>query len=186
MVKRAVYTIRDCEGWVRYVGSSGCPEGRYAAHLGSESPIGAFMRNERELSRSTVLKIEEWLPTKEEGFRVEGLYILGYAKLSGDKLLNRARPNGRRLDLLVDTSMLCIRNGCTKKRQSQGQGLCSRHFTEYVRYWGSLAAKHQDEYDRRLIEAGLLLPHVEEVTPESILKELKLEIKNAAQSRSRT
>ena len=156
MTRRAIYTIRDCEGWVRYVGSSGLPEGRYAAHLNSDTPIGVFMRLEREAGRETYLRTEEWLPTKQLGFEVEKLYIAGYAKLSGDRLLNRARPGCRvKIASLIGKPKMCIQPGCEMLRVERG--LCKQHFNRFQylkRQYQNF--EQMDEYDRRCVEAGIV------------------------------
>lgn len=81
-----LYTIRDCEGCVRYVGATSRPmEMRMSGHYSDKSPVGNWLREERDAGRPVEVVIEE----EGSGFLLEPQYIRGYAKLVGSKLFNQ-------------------------------------------------------------------------------------------------
>jgi hypothetical protein len=69
------------------------------------------------------------------------------------------------------------------------QGLCSTCFYELCALSLKLPKKHRDEYFRRCVEAGLILPEEEEpekVTGETIFKQFKQELSENKKSRSQS
>lgn len=81
-----LYTIRDCEGCVRYVGATGSPlEFRMSGHYSAKSPVGEWLRQQKAEGKPVEVVIEE----EESGFLLEPQYINGYARLVGDKLFNQ-------------------------------------------------------------------------------------------------
>lgn len=89
-----IYTIRDCNGAVRYVGmTTQAVETRFEQHIHSKKPIGTWLRAELEAGRKVSMVIEEEIfgdgyEVVNEALRKEREYIHGYSSLLGDFLLN--------------------------------------------------------------------------------------------------
>jgi len=86
-----IYTIRDHEGWVRYVGATtNTLRSRISGHYSAKTKIGVWLRGERDAGRRVEFVIEEH---NKDPFMNEPFYINGYARLAPDKLMNQVhRP----------------------------------------------------------------------------------------------
>lgn len=89
-----LYTLRDSDGCVRYVGlTQNEPEVRISGHKSSKGPVGKWMRAEIAAGRKILFIVEEEFFVNgyedSKAYAAEKEYIRGYSQLVGDKLLNR-------------------------------------------------------------------------------------------------
>lgn len=96
--KRYIYTIRDANGCVRYVGVTWNIEQRIGGHLFGRTPISKYIAACRAKGKRLKLQIE-CETTYDQASQVERQYIEKYAKTCGRKLLNQ-QGNAKRRDTL--------------------------------------------------------------------------------------
>ena len=85
-----VYTIRDHEGNVRYVGcTSQALEVRLRQHIAHKSNRGDWLRAEIAAGRDVTIKAEKRWRNCGPALRYETKLINDYRKLLGDKLVNQ-------------------------------------------------------------------------------------------------
>ena len=99
----SVYTLRDEEGSVRYVGlTSNPPLIRLQGHRSGKGPTGDWIRSEIDAGRTVTIVVEEEYKSENayscwEASQAEKRFITGYRRLLGEKLLNREGPRNKRL-----------------------------------------------------------------------------------------
>lgn len=117
-----IYTIRDEDGAVRYVGlTTQPPKWRLQGHKQAKTRIGEWVRAEIESGRTVTLVIEEQIC--RDGFfwghasRIEKQYINGYRRLLGDFLLNCEGPRKNKA-LVVAKAVPSDCESARQKRQA--------------------------------------------------------------------